>query len=52
MSCLVTLFLLGLIAVMLLGAGGAAIYINREKVSEMIGVDIPSIEEADRKSVV
>ena len=46
MNCLVTLFLLGLIAVMLLGAGGAAIYINREKVSEMIGVDIPSIEEA------
>jgi len=46
MGCLVTLFLLGLIAVMLLGAGGAAIYINREKVSEMIGVDIPSLEEA------
>lgn len=44
-NCLVTLFLLGLIAAMLLGAAGVAIYINREKISEMAGIDIPTVEE-------
>jgi len=39
MSCLVTLVLLGVIGVMILGAGGGILYINREKFG------IPSIEE-------
>jgi thiol-disulfide isomerase/thioredoxin len=44
-NCLVTLFLLGLIATMLLGAAGVVLYMNREKIGEMAGIDIPSVEE-------
>lgn len=39
MACLVTLFLLGLIGTMILGAIGALAYVNREKLG------IPSLEE-------
>ncbi len=49
MSCLVTLLLLGVIATMLLGATGAVIYMNREQVGEMIGMEIPSLEEAQKQ---
>lgn len=49
MSCLVTLFFLGLIAAMLLGAGGTATYMNREKIGGMIGITIPSIDELKAK---
>ncbi len=45
MNCLVTLFLLWLIATMLLGAGGVAVYMNREKISDLVGIDIPTVEE-------
>ncbi len=43
MSCLVTLVLLGVIAVMLLGAAGAMLYTNREKLG------IPSLEEMKKQ---
>lgn len=44
-NCLVTLFLLGLIATMLLGAAGGVVYMNREKIGEMVGIDILSFAE-------
>ena len=48
-SCVVTLLLLGLITTMILGGVGTAIYFNREKISEMTGVEIPSYEEAQEQ---
>ena len=46
MSCLVTLFLLGLIATMLLGGAGVVAYMNRETIAEKFDLEIPTIEEA------
>ncbi|MCF6312605.1 MAG: thioredoxin family protein [Verrucomicrobiales bacterium] len=49
LSCLVTLFLLGLIATMLLGGIGVVAYMNRETIADKFDITIPTVEEAQKE---